>query len=275
MGFINQTLPPVEAKLVAAMAWGEGNLGSNLYQSLVASGLIHLVVVSGTNVMLIVRNLVENLAEVWGRKVMIVISLILMWGYVGVVGWQIPVVRAGLLVTLIYYAQFVGRKFDLGRAILVVVILMVIGDWRVIEESSFWLTMAAFLGMVTQKRSIFYDLRFMNNPVMRSMGQTIWVSIWITPILALNFGKISLVAPLTNVLVLGLTEVVVVGGILGSMLRQGWILMWLLPIVRWIEMVAGWGAKWQVWEVKFNWWLLIGWYLVLGYFLIRRKINED
>lgn len=256
---IYMTLPGEEAGLLAAMVVGDkSGLGKEMYENLKNTGLIHLVVVSGSNVMLIVSSLIENLAGWLGRKWAIMIGLMVGWGYVGVVGWEAPVMRAILLISIYYWAQILGRKYNLVRGLGLAVVIMAVADWGIVMSVSFWLSVMAFAGVVTTKSK---------NDLMR----TVWVGVWVTPILAMVFGKISLVAPFSNVMVLGTVEMITVVGIIGMIINR-WLLWLVYPLLRYfVWVVRGMGnLAWASIEIKFNWWMLVGWYLVLVYFLIKR-----
>ena len=95
LGIINQSLPPRGAGLLVGILVGDkSGFDKGFYEALKNSGLVHIVVVSGSNVMLLIGGWIESLAGFFGRKRSIVMGLILGWGYANLVGWEIPVVRA-------------------------------------------------------------------------------------------------------------------------------------------------------------------------------------
>lgn len=262
-GRIYGVLPPREAGVLAAMLLGDkSGLGKEFYENLKNTGLVHLVVVSGSNVILIVSGLIENLAWVVGRRLAIMIGLVIGWLYVALVGWEAPVMRAILLISVYYWAQLLGRKYDVMRGFVLVVLVMIMADWRIVGDLSFWLTMVAF-AMVLVVNS--------KNELMKS----IWVSLSLTPILGLVFGEISLIAPVANVMVIWIMEVVTVIGGLAVLIYDR--LLWIIyPLLRYFVFIVDGLGEWQ-WasvRIRFNWIMLLGWYLVLFYFLIRNKIKR-
>lgn len=266
---IRQSLPPQEAGLLTGIILGDKEgFEKTFYEKLKNSGLVHLVVVSGSNVMLLISGGIEIMAGVLGRKKAIGGGLILGWGYAQMVGWEVPVVRAMLLVSLLYLAQLYGRKYDIWRALLVAGGMMLVGEIRLVSSVSFWLSIAAFLGVITIDR-------FMNRTI-KTLITPVWVSVWITPILAMIFGKISLVSPISNWLVTGLVEIVTLVGVIGVGVGMvipelGKAVLWLTyPGLRYLSAVVEWGGKMPVLNIQFNWYLLIGWYLILGYWCWRR-----
>ena len=276
IGVIYQILPPREAALMAGMVLGEkGGLDKMTVANFRTSGVIHIMVVSGTNVMLVFKGLVEGLARWVGRKRAIGLGFGITLIYISWVGWEIPAVRAFLLMSLFYWAQILGRKFNLWRAIGLVVIIMLLADWRVILESSFYLSFVAFGAVVV---NINKEKKWWSE-----MWNSVWVSLWISPILALLFGQISLVAPISNALILFLVEIVTLLGIGGAAVglvvpflgKMGlWLAYPFLKYILWV--VDGLGTLgWASVEVKFNWVLLIGWYLILVYLFFLKKPSHE
>ena len=266
IGQINQTLPAKEAGMRSGILWGnKSGMSRDFYGLLQTTGIVHLVVVSGTNVLLVATLVIEKLAYLVTRKRAIVIGMGLTWWYIVIVGMDPPVVRAGLLLGLFYGAQLVGRKFNVGRALVLVFGIMVVADWRMLISLSFWLSFAAFMGVVS------FETLTLPFPLKRArvFCQTVWISLWVTPLLALTFGKISLVGPVVNVLVLGIVEIVSLLGLVGMILKP---VLWLAyPLLHYIvvlvELVGR--FKWASVEVPFNIWMLFGWYVILGYYLCR------
>ncbi len=265
IGVISQTLPSTEAGMLSGMLWGETTgFDTHFYQQLQATGIVHLVVVSGTNVLLVTTLVVEALAYLVSRKRAIIIGVGLMWWYCLTVGLDAPVLRAGLLLSLVYGSQFLGRKFDVWRGLGVVILLMVMADWRMLLTISFWLSFLAFIGLVTAPKRKYGE----------DFWRTLWISLWITPLLAITFGTVSLVGPVINLLVLWLVEGITVIGMVGMVVRP---LLWLAyPLLHYVvilvDIVGSW--RWAVMEVTVNWWMVAGWYVISGYWLIRNPFSD-
>ena len=269
IGVIEVVLPPREGALLAGMVWGEkGLISRDLYNLLKNTGLVHIVVVSGANLMIIGRGIIESLAKIVGRKMAIIGGGGIVIIYVNLVGWQIPVVRAVLFLAIYYWAQLLGRQFKSSRALFLVVLIMFLADYKIFGEISFWLSVAAFLGMLLSQ----------GEGVVKS---TIWVSIFILPILSMFFGTVSLLTPLINLGVLFLVEMITIIGFLGSVIGLMWkslggiILSVSYPMLRYLIEIVEVTGKWQWGMVnfQFNWWMLGGWYLVIGgYWYEKKKI---
>lgn len=274
IGVIFKNLPPKEAALMAGMVFGDqNNFDKNTILNFRDSGVIHIMVVSGTNIVLVFRGIVERLAGWLGRKRAIIFGFGITIIYMNWVGFQIPAVRAFLLINLFYWAQLLGRKFNLGRALILVILIMGLADYRVFLSASFYLSFVAFIAVVInfkKERKWWSDL-----------WNSFWVSLWLLPILILLFETTSLVAPITNFLILFLVEIITILGILGGILGLilpilGKIILWIsYPLLKYILLMVSWlgNLPFANVEIKFNWWWAIGWYLILIFWW--KKNNEN
>lgn len=267
MYVIYQSLPGREAGLLGGMLLGDKTgFDKDFWNQLQNSGLIHVVVVSGTNLMLVFRGVIENLAKILGRKLAIGVGFLIALGYVGMVGWQIPVVRAGILVSVMYWAQVLGRKYNPVRGLILSVLIIVLAWPTSLIEISFWLSFGAFIGVIS-------------SPWKGVLGTSLWVSLWVSPILSMGFGKINLVGPISNILVLLIVEIITLMGFIGAIsgvfvpILGKIILLLIWPLLKYFNFVAtmigGW--SWVNLEVNFNWLILFGWYLILIWILIKRQ----
>jgi len=261
---INQSLSGREGDLLNGMLWGEKDFSKDFYNQLKNSGLLHIVVVSGTNMILVFKGIVEGLAKWIGRKWAIGMAWLTSLFYLNIVGWEIPIVRALILVSVMYWAQILGRKYNVWRGLIFSGLIIVLAWPKSILEISFWLSFGAFFGVIS-------------NPWKDVFRSSFWVSLWISPIMALGLGKLNLIGPISNVLVLFIVEVITIVGFIGSTLGLiapilGKIILWsILPLLKYfvvvVEIIGN--LKWVNLSVNFNWMICLGWYLILIWILLK------
>lgn len=263
----NQALPFREASLLTGMVWGEkSGMKGEFYNYLINSGLVHIVVVSGANLMIVSQSLIENLAKLVGRKMAILGGSGVVLIYVNLVGWQLPIIRALLFLEIYYFSQILGRKFNTFRAMILVMVVMFLADWKIYSEASFWLSIMAFTAVLLNRNSNIIKINF-------------WVNIFIIPILSISFRQINLISPVLNIIVLFLVEVISVLGFWGGILGVVWqnlgrlLLTVSYPLLRYLIEVIEWGGRWKgaTLNFQFNWWMLLGWYLILGAYWYEKK----
>ncbi len=264
---INQSLPGTEAGLLNGMLWGDKTgFSKDFYNQLKNSGLVHLVVVSGSNMILVFKGMVENLAKLLGRKKAIGMGFLVALFYLQIVGWEIPVVRALILVSVMYWAQILGRKYNLVRGLILSGLVIILAWPASLMEVSFWLSFGAFIGVVT-------------SPWKGILASSFWVSLWISPIMGFFFGKINLIGPISNMLVMLVVETITVIGFVGTLVGLiipilGKVIFWSIwPLLKYFGVVAGmvgsWG--WVNLEVEFNFLILLGWYMILIWLRVKFK----
>lgn len=258
---IKSYLPNAEASMLVAMLWGDtSGISKVFYSQMLATGLIHILVVSGSNLMIVVKGIIEALAQWTGRQRSIILGLIIGFMYVNLVGWQIPATRAVVMVTVMYWGQLLGRKVNMFRMVVLVMLIMVLADWRVLTSTSFWMSFLAFIAVAQGQ----------NDGVIKT---TLRVNLYLFPILAWKFGYVSLVAPVSNLLTLFLVETITVLGFVGVFIKP---VLWLLyPLLVYIQKVV-WVLSIPSFTrlgISFNWWMMMGSYFIgLGYILRKNHV---
>jgi competence protein ComEC len=272
---IYQSLPPKEAALLSGIVAGDKTgFEYNFLNDLKDSGVMHVIVVSGTNIMILARFLIENTAKFWGRKTAIIFGLVLIWAYVLAVGMEAPVIRAVLLISFWYWAQLLGRKFSIKRSLVLIVLIMIIADYQIATGLSFWLSFSTFLAMLIKPK-------YKGNFLTEEIFSTLWISLWTSPILAYTVGKISLVGFVSNTLILGVIELITIIGGLGTIVGILWfrlgqiILILIWPILKYFIVVTESLGKvpWASVSIKFNLCFIFGCYLIMGVWYLKH--HED
>jgi competence protein ComEC len=256
-------LPYEEAGLLAGILLGvKESFSGEFYQKLKDIGVVHMVVVSGTHIMIISRTIIENLARFIGRKLAIFGGMGIIWIYVYLVGMTPSVIRAVLLVNFYYLAQVLGRKYNIFRGIVVVVLIMMLSDFGMWRNISFWLSITAFVAIVLGDRFKFNEF-----------GRSFWISLFITPILSFSFGKISLIAPISNMLIFFVIEMLMIVGGLAMIFNFGLLFLLVLPILRYFIYISNYLSNYTFATIdyRFNIYFLIGWYLVLIGFVVKKR----
>ena len=101
--YLYSVLPFSEAGLISGIIWGDkSGFSSFVLTKMKDLGVIHIMVVSGANLMILMNLLVEKCSFVVNRRLMIVIGLIVIWVYAFMVGLSAPIVRALLFVSFYY-----------------------------------------------------------------------------------------------------------------------------------------------------------------------------
>jgi competence protein ComEC len=262
-------MPGDAGGLVAGMVLGsKGAISQELYNVMQRTGMLHVVVASGFNVMLVAGLLTQMWVRVVRRQVAVALAIVGIWLYVLVVGGEAPVVRAGLMGTFAYLAVIFGRLKQVH--VLFIYALLVMVWWRPdwVWDVGWQLSVVATAGLLwvepllrrpTDVRFKIYDLRNLFDwPVVgASLRTSVAAQVMVWPIISYNFGELSLSSLVVNGLTLWMVPIITVGGMAMAMLGLGSIEvasggLWLLkPLVELFLMANRWFVavpmmSWQV-----------------------------
>ncbi len=145
---IAAVLPDREATLVLGTVLGVDNINKEFQNDLIKTGTIHVVVVSGQNLM-IVAGVFLAMAKYVGKRQSLVLALLAVFAYALLTGFEPPVVRATIMVLVSTLAIFLGREANVIWSILMAGLAIVLIWPQALFEVSFQLTFAATLGIVT------------------------------------------------------------------------------------------------------------------------------
>lgn len=217
-GALSASLPEPEASLAQGILLGSRSaLGPSLSADLNDTGLSHLIAVSGYNVTVVAGLVIGSLAWLIGRRQAALTALVAIAAYTVLTGASPSVVRAAIMGGLFLVSTLVGRPSSALTAILLAAALMTAHDPLVMQDISFQLSFAATVGLVYLSPAVQFRIRQALSPLLRTpdglhdglpaafienLAVTLSAIAATLPMIALNFHRVSLVAPLANVLVL-------------------------------------------------------------------------
>ena len=182
------------------------SLPTELDLALLTAGLTHIVVASGYNLTILVR-FIKRLFDKKSRYLTVLLSIMLVTGFMFITGLSPSMVRAGLIATMSLIAWYFGRSFH--PATLLCFAAAATGLWNpsyVWGNLGWQLSFAAFAGVMIL--SPLLQAYFFGNQkphwLRQLAGETIAAQIATAPLLLFAFGQISNVAIIANLAVLPL-----------------------------------------------------------------------
>ncbi|HEX6288585.1 MAG TPA: ComEC/Rec2 family competence protein [Herpetosiphonaceae bacterium] len=243
---------PHASLLVGILLGVQSTIPPEVLDAFSATGTSHILVISGWNISVIIAGIAGLLAQ-WGvsRKRAALISLPMIALYVLFVGATPSVVRAAVMGSLVVVATLVDRESEAWTSLLVACTAMALHDPNVLWDIGFQLSALATAGLFAFARPI-EDVLSAHRPLswpwlrwaVEPLTATLAASLLSLPILLYHFGRLSLIAPLANVLMLPAVPYAMLTGSIATVAGLLWLplgqvlalLAW--PFLHWLIVVS-------------------------------------
>jgi len=198
----NRFFPEPQAALLNGMLLGiKSGFDDDFSNNLRQTGLTHIVVVSGTNISILLL-LMMSFVSIIGRRKTIFLSLAVIFIYIILVGFNPPALRALIMGGLVLAACLLGRKSAAVITLFVSGGVMVFLNPMLFKSLSFQLSFLTTLGILLFYQQVNRLLFFVPHLIRENLAITLSAQILIWPLIAQTFSEISVISPLTNALVL-------------------------------------------------------------------------
>jgi competence protein ComEC len=226
---INSYLPEPHASLLNGIIFGVDLKTTKVfYEQLKIVGLLHLVVLSGINITMLVA-LVSYATNFLGKFLSGLITILTIIFFIIFVGPKAPIIRAGFMGVLTFVSIVLGRKNLALYSLFLSAIFISIFCPKWLTTVSFQLSYGATLGIilfgrVEEKKSKDWSSK-LKTDIWKDIKLSLSAQLFTAPIIFFYFKQISLIAPLSNLLVSFLIPPLMVFGFLTAIL--GKINFWL------------------------------------------------
>lgn len=223
------------------LIWDKSQIPETEYQNFIDSWLVHLIAVSGGNILMIVVFLQCILIFIpfYPRLGLILLTII---GYSLICGLDSSVFRAVLMGGLSMVALFFGREINIWRVLSISCIsMLIINPYFLAYDVGFLLSYSALIGIVyfdsqkkEQKKEQNKIKKWLQYIYKSYISPSIWASIGILPVIIFFMGKINIIGIVWNLLVLPIVPFVMIYGFV-SIWLYSWLGWWfLLAIERYL-----------------------------------------
>ena len=195
-----------------------------LYVAMSRAGIMHIVAVSGMHVAFLV-GLLQLLLGAGKRSSLLCIALV--WAFVLLTGGSPSALRAAFMQTTLLLAPLFGRENDPPTSLLTALAVLLLINPRAASSVSLQLSFASVAGLLLFAPRLYRAL----SPGKRrgplaalwrylagSLASSLSVLLLTIPLIALYFGSVPLLSPVTNALVLWLVPLCFGGGYLTCLL---------------------------------------------------------
>ena len=210
----DRILPQPHAALLLAIVFGvRQGIPPRLRQDLTATGLVHLLVLSGLKVAVFAR-LVTGLLTPLLRRRATLPALVLIACYCLAGGATPAAVRASAMGGIAVVASHLGRPAYVWTSLAAVAAAMLAWSPDLIWDVGFQLSFAGTAALVLLTPGIEERLSWLPGWFREPFAVTCAAQVGTAPLMAAGFQQLSPVAPLSNAVVLPLLPLMVAGGML-------------------------------------------------------------
>jgi competence protein ComEC len=236
--FYKQNLPEPMASLVAGVVIGSKNMPEAFWNLLKSTGTAHIVVASGTNVTMLATFLISSLTLFFTRRNAVFIAIAGIACYVIVSGFDAPIIRAGIMGSIVFLAQERGRIANTWRILIYSALIMLLIKPVWITDLGFVLSFVATMSLMVFQKSIDLKLKFVPNILREGLSTSLAAQIGVAPIIFATFGQFNLLSPIINALILWTIPFIMilgaVGGIVGIIVPiLGRLILFILYPLLW------------------------------------------
>ncbi len=282
--------PPHSLILEGTILGDNGVMTQDLKNKLNITGLRHIIAVSGTHIVILSAILMSLLlAFGFWRGQAFYFSIIFIWLYILLTGLPASGVRAGIMGSIFLLSQKLGRQNKGSRVIVLAGAIMLLQNpLLLIYDVGFQLSFLAVLGLIYLEPLINNFIKYFTHEKAKNfisiVSTTFAAQIFTLPIMIYNFGNISFVSPITNLLILPIVYWLMVFGFLSSILGifsniLGWIISipCLFLLSYFIKVIDIFSQPWMIKNIQnVSWIWPVALYIIIALttFVLNKRMQE-
>ena len=238
-----------QALLKGMLIGDRSDFSNDQYQSFIQSGLVHIIAVSGGNIIVLITllNFLLLRVPVRVRRGMLIVAVV---AYGGFVGLESSVLRAVVMGVLGLLGLLLGRQVDIRRSMAIAYIAMVVlNPYSLVYDAGLILSFSSLAGLVRaeeryQEYSV--DSRWAHKILGSYIVPTFGALAGVSPFLLLLMGQVNLMTIVANLLVLPIVSLVTVAGLLAMGVGVSGVVFPIDWLVNWIFGVSNWAVTYGI-----------------------------
>ena len=206
-------VPEPESGILLGIVLGErASISPDLAHAFAVSGTTHLLAISGFNMTLVGTAVAFALRGRTRPAVRAVATVAAIVAYSVLVGLAPSVMRAALMATVAACGLASGRRAATANALCVAITAMLFADPAAIADLGFLLSATATAGLVLWQAPIALRFAALPGALREGLATTLAASAPTLPVVAAAFGRVSLVAPIANLVAVPLFPPLMLAG---------------------------------------------------------------
>lgn len=244
VAFIQRSFNEPQASLLTGIMLGyQVGMPVELTRAFQATGTTHIIALSGFNVTIIVSAVGLSFVRLIGRRWAWVPSLLLVIAFVVMTGASASVVRAAIMASLSLLGIFLGRPIHPARLLALTALTMLLVNPLILwHDLGFQLSFLATAGLMFAAPPLAARLTWIAERwgLRENLATTLGAILATEPLLLWRFGRLSLIAPVVNVVVVPMIPLAMALG--GLSLVGLWLPALASPVVAvtdaWLRLIV-------------------------------------
>ena len=275
-----------ESSLVAGLLYGaRAGFSPEVNNDFSRAGITHIVAISGYNISIIAKVLLGGLLMVGlNRRRAFWLALLGIVLFVLFTGASASVVRAGIMGVIVLLASQMGRLSRIGNVLVfTAAVMLLFNPYVLVWDAGFQLSFLSTVGLIYLSPILnnYFVLNIKNiyiKSLVENFITTISAIIVTLPLILFQFGRLSVVAPLANLLIIWIVPYLMLVGFVAIVLSV--LFFPLAQIVGWVGylglkyviIMSHYLAAWSLASVSFSVTVfeMLVLYSLIIYFIYRR-----
>lgn len=203
---INSILPGDEGAFIGAMLCGDkSEMSQSVKLSLYRTGIGHIFAVSGTHLVIIVSIILVLLDTLRLNRIMkFVVLEMFVIAFIIFSGASSSVIRAGLMLSIIYISDLFKRKSDTLNTLGLCAVILTAFNPYLIKNMSFVLSMSGAFSIGVASPLVIGKLKFKGRftKLKKNIVSLITLSLCMFPVSVFCFNEVSLISPVSNMILI-------------------------------------------------------------------------
>ena len=220
-----QYLPSPHSELLLGMVVGSDYLEyvPGFEENLLRTGTVHVVVVSGYNISLVFGMVISVLGTRYRLRNVLMAELVT-FIYAAFSGLQLPVVRSWIMGSIASLGKYYGRSIAAEKLLIFSALFMLLLSPNLVSSASFHLSFLACLSLLFYNNGVSHFIARISKKRMTDVSwfhvliddfsTSVSAQILVWPYISYKFGRVSLISPFVNSLILWTVPVSTVLGFL-------------------------------------------------------------
>lgn len=232
---IGELFTPREGGLLLGLALGDrAELDASVRRDFQATGLTHLLAVSGGNLAMVLAPLLGLVAFLgWAPGVRVAIGVGVVVFFVVLTGGEASILRAGVMALLTLGAIAVGRPRAAWPVLGASVCLLLLFDPFLYAQVGFQLSVSATAGIIAFTPKLAERLSWLPRPIALAFATTLGAQLGVGPLLLATFHWLPLVSVLANVIAFPIVEPAMLIGLAAAAVVH--VAPWLAHALAWVD----------------------------------------